>query len=80
MNSDQSTWKDLIPGCFGIADLKFARHPLDEQRAKNMVNSARDSGSSTEEILGAIREYLTSEEASSEHINHEIEYVRKFLA
>jgi hypothetical protein len=75
MTSGDNSWKSLVPGCFGMADLRFARHPLDEQRAKNMVKEAKRSGSSQEEIIAEIREYLASEGASSEHIDNEVKYV-----
>lgn len=80
MASSGNSWKSLIPGCFGIADLRFARHPLDEQRAKNMVKEAKRSGSSQEEIVAEIKEYLSSEGASSAHIDNEIKYVHNLLA
>lgn len=80
VTSFDNAWKTLIPGCFGTADLRFARHPLDEQRAKKMANQAKCSGADPGEIIAAIKEYLASEGASSEHINGEIKHVHRFLA
>jgi hypothetical protein len=80
VTSGDNAWKNLIPGCFGIADLRFARHPLDEQRAKQMANEAKCSGAVPGEIITAIKEYLASEGASPEHIDCEIKYVHRFLA
>ena len=77
---NQKTWRDRLPACFGVVDLKFARHPLDEGRAKEMIRDARESGASSEDILSAIREYLTSKQARQEHIDEEMLYARKVVA
>jgi len=77
--SNQAGWRGLLPGCFGIADSKFARHPLDEERAKSMIREARRMGASSEDIMTAIREFLASEHASEEHIEKEILYSRMLL-
>jgi hypothetical protein len=74
------TWKDRLRACFGIADLKFARHPSDEGRAKEMIREAHDSGASSEEILSAIHDYLVSRGARPEHIDKEMVHARKFVA
>ncbi len=36
-------WKDLISGTFGCEDIKFALHPLDQERATEMLRVALDS-------------------------------------
>ena len=77
--SNQAGWRGLLPGCFGIADLKFARHPLDEERAKTMIREARRMGASSEDIMTAIREFLASEHASEEHIEKEILHSKKVI-
>lgn len=68
----QKTWEDRLPGCFGIADLKFAWHPCEEGRAKDMIREARDSGITSEGIISAIRDYLVSQKAPEDHIDEEI--------
>jgi len=76
---DQKTWRDRLPACFGVVDLKFARHPLDKGRAKEMIREAHKSGASSEEILSAIHDYLVSKKARQEHIDEEMVYARKFV-
>jgi hypothetical protein len=61
-------WNERIAGCFGIKDLIFAGHPLDEKRAKEMVKNAKEEGASRREVLDAIEKYLKGEGASKEHI------------
>jgi hypothetical protein len=77
---NQKTWKDRLPACFGVVDLKFARHPLDAGRAKDMICEARDSGITSEGIISAIRDYLVSKKATQEHIDEEIKYATKIVA
>lgn len=77
--SHQAGWKSLLPGCFGIADLKFARHPLDEERAKTMIGAARREGASTADILLSIREFLASKHATEEHTENELLHAERFM-
>lgn len=79
MAESNQEWEALIPSCFGIADLKFARHPLDEARAKSMIKEARKSGSSSEEIIETIRAFLVTQGASSAHIEDELQYAWKLM-
>jgi hypothetical protein len=77
--SNQKTWRDRLPGCFGVVDLKFARHPLDAGRAKKMLREALKSGASSEDVLAAIHDSLVYKHALQEHIDAEMVYARKFV-
>lgn len=79
MSVNDLPWRDLVPACFGAADLRFARHALDEARAKNMIRAARESGSTITDITEAIEAYLDSKDASSSHIDGELAYASKFI-
>ena len=79
MSVNNAPWRDLVPACFGVADLRFARHPLDEARAKNMIRAARESGSTITDISKAIEAYLASKDASSSHIDNELAYASKLI-
>jgi hypothetical protein len=80
MAGTSQEWKALIPSCFGIADLRFARHPLDEARAKSIIKQAKQSGSNCEEIMEAIKAFLESEGASNAHIKDELKYARRLVS
>jgi len=67
------------PPCFGVADLRFARHALDEARAKNMIRAARESGSTITDITEAIKAYLVTKDASVLHIDGELTYASMFI-
>ena len=75
--SQTPSWKTKLPGCFGIVDLIFAMHPADEARAKAMMKEAFDSGASIDDVFGAVRDYLASRNATPQHIEKQLEYVRK---
>ena len=70
-------WRKKLPGCFGIVDLKFALHPLDEGRAKQMMKLAFKSGASIEDVLAAISAFLESKGATDQHIAEQLEYAKK---
>jgi hypothetical protein len=80
MSVNDLPWRDLVPACFGVADLRFARHTLDEERAKNMIRAARESGSTITDITEAIKVYLASKDASVSHIDCELIYARTFIS
>jgi len=71
------SFKDKIPGCFGTVDKIFAGHPLDQGRAKDMLIAALQETESWSEFENAIREYLSGEGCRSEHIDKQIERVKK---
>ena len=79
MSVNDLPWRDLVPACFGVGDLRFARHALDEARAKNMIRAARESGSTITDITEAIEAYLVSKDASVSHIDGELTYASTFI-
>lgn len=68
-----------LPGCFGRADLIFAGHPNDEDRAFAWLGSLRRRGIGLEAALQQIREYLESEGASAEHVKAQRKWASEFL-
>jgi hypothetical protein len=75
----QKTWRHRLPACFGNVDLRFASHPGDEKRAKDMIREALGSGASNREILNAIRVHLSVHGANREHIEKQMPYARKLV-
>ena len=69
-------FREKIPGCFGSVDKKFAGHPLDTGRAKEMLIEALGETSSWKEFEDAIRSYLAQEKCSTDHIEEQIEQVK----
>lgn len=54
----QDDWKKLIGGCFGSADKKFAGHPLDEERAVELLRECVKDRVSLQELLDETGCYL----------------------
>lgn len=70
------TWKDQVPGCFGCSDLKFAGHPADEKRAREMLKAAIDQKATLADIVAEATKFLGSKNASKTHIQREIKKIR----
>jgi hypothetical protein len=71
------SFKNKIPGCFGSADKRFAGHSCEVDRAKDMLIEALQETQSWGEVEGAIREYLSGQGCSQEHIDEQIERVKE---
>ena len=71
--------RQQIGGCFGRVDKLFARHPLDEERAKNLCVIALENKITLQEINEIILEYLHEQLSNSEHINSEFEEAKKMF-
>src|SRR5579863_10545301 len=63
------TWRKQIPRCFGAADVRFAYHPADTKRAREMIAVAKASGASFEDLEAEIVLHCHKEAAAwrSEH-------------
>ena len=66
------TWDKQVPGCFGEHDLIFANHPLDERRAFEWLTDLRRREIGWAAVREQLVAFLTSKDASPEHINHQI--------
>lgn len=65
-------WKELIPGCFGEADLEFSLNPLDEKRSAEMINMAFNENTTRDVIIGECEKYLQEKGATKKHIKNQI--------
>ena len=48
------SFRDKIPGAFGIADFKFANHPNDAQRAIELLKVCDQDNVPLSEVLTAV--------------------------
>ena len=67
-----SDWEERVPGCFGNTDLIFAGHPLDENRAFDLLATLREGNVGWSEAKSAFRDHLEREGASTDHISNQI--------
>lgn len=52
-------WKEIIDGCFGIEDGKFARYPLDKERAIELFQECYKNVISLRRVLlNEVENYL----------------------
>ena len=69
-------WQKKIGGCFGDQDQVFAGHPLDEQRAFELLTQLRDEDVRWEEFAAELRSYLSSMPLT--HQDEQFEKVHRF--
>ncbi len=72
MNLDQ-----LIQHSYGIADLIFAGHELDRQRALQALIVANEEEVGYAEFLEKHRQFLRGRNCTQEHIDEQIKRVKK---
>ena len=68
-----------IGGCFGTADGIFARHPNDEERAKELRKIAFDNKITLREIREIALGYLHGRGYFGEHIKEQLETVTEMF-
>lgn len=74
---DLTILKKLIAGSYGTADLEFAGHDLDIERARKSLSEAAQQNIGYEEYLEIHREYLKGRGANEAHIDEQLEEVQK---
>lgn len=72
-----SSWQSKIPGCFGNADKKFARHAFDEERAKALKAQLNDENVLWAHVEPEIRKFL--EGCTPEHVEAEVKEAKRLL-
>jgi hypothetical protein len=65
-------WKESLHACFGMSDRRFAGHPQDQDRAREMLARAGAKGVTWRELEREARGYLTSLGAAPSHIDEQI--------
>jgi hypothetical protein len=72
-----TTWQDRISGCFGHQDGRFAVHPLDEKRAKELIKEAKASGASRDDFEKEIERYLIVHATVKDGVRARLRYEAK---
>jgi hypothetical protein len=67
------------PTCFTTTGLGFASHPADKDRAFEWLVSLRERGIAWKAARHQIEEFLRSENARPEHIEHELKRAEEKL-
>jgi hypothetical protein len=68
-----------VSGRFGIVDLIFANHPLDEKRALDWLVKLYPRQATWSEAMDQIKDFLGSKNATSSHIADQIDRAEPLL-
>jgi hypothetical protein len=71
------SWQQLLRGGFAFQTAPFASHPLDAQRAVQMVHAALRAGVSTAEINAEATAYLKSENVHPDEVVRQVDRVHR---
>lgn len=72
-------WQDEVPECFGVADAIFAGHPLDEDRAKQLLKVLRAQHVPWQDVEKEFRKHLVHRRCTQSHINEQMERDRQHM-
>jgi hypothetical protein len=65
-------WKSEIPGCFGAKDGLFAVHPLEAQRAAELLSKLCKERVGWEDVRASFITFLSQQGWSEDHIAEQI--------
>tara|TARA_R100000005_G_scaffold95741_3_gene78503 strand:- start:1683 stop:1922 length:240 start_codon:yes stop_codon:yes gene_type:complete len=72
-----SNWKEMVPGCFGETDKIFAEHPLDEDRAFELLKVCRDQSIGWAALEREFQSFLSGLDPS--HVSRQITKARRMM-
>lgn len=75
-----TTLRELMGGCFGSSDGKFALHPNEENRAKELLKLAEKSKITLIEVKEISLAYLYNKGFYDVHIKSEMKEITKFFS
>ncbi len=70
---------NLISQCFGVDDLEFSKHPLDEERAFEYLTCLRSQGIPWAQARADMSAFLVSKNAPRAHISTQLEKARRMM-
>lgn len=70
--------RQLALGTLGDVDMRFARHELEERRAREVKERIINGEFTAEEFCAVLEEVMINANATREHIDYEIHLARTF--
>ncbi|WP_160286838.1 hypothetical protein [Pseudomonas knackmussii] len=70
-------WKQELKRAFGIVDKCFARHPMDQARAKEARKLAKQAGATWSDIEAEITSILKG--STDSHVQEQLKAARAFF-
>lgn len=71
------SWQQKIPGAFGDQDLVFAEHPLDADRALDLLKDCYQSDIPLKDVIDEVEKYLKANGATTQHITDQLSKIRE---
>lgn len=72
-------WMQRIGGCFGTADGLFANHPLDEDRAFQLLRIMRENGVGWEQAREAFRKYMEDNSFGADIVEEQMASIERHM-
>ena len=69
-------FREKIPGAFGSVDLKFAIHPLDGERAIELLKVCYQNNVPMKDLLVAVEDFLRKNGAGNDYIKEQLSEVK----
>ncbi|WP_288800941.1 hypothetical protein [uncultured Fibrobacter sp.] len=70
-------WKKQIPSCFGVMDLHFAVHPLDNDRARQLLIDVLNEPDVTyKDFTREVKDYLTKNTSNKNLVREQMKRVK----
>ena len=70
-------WRQRLSGCFGEVDHRFAAHPLDSQRAFELLSILRREQVRWEDVRVAVWGHLRTKGCTPQHITEQMKAVNR---
>ena len=70
------SWKTQVPGTFGSMDLIFCSHPLDTDRALELLKECYKANISLSDVVKEVEKFLSSKGAGKDHITDQTDQVK----
>ncbi len=52
------SWRDMIPGCFGLLDKIFAGHQNEKDAVARLWNAAKAAGATEDDLFAALYDWV----------------------
>lgn len=70
-------WKNKLPNCFGVSDMKFARHQTQKEHATELLTELVKQQVSLTDVEAETQKHLAN--AQPNHLTNELNEIRRLL-
>ena len=69
------SWKNKISGTFGTQDLYFAMHPLEANKALDLLKECYNSNIPLQDVLNEAEQFLKNKNANAQYIQNQLKEI-----